>query len=242
MSIDVQTAPNNVSLLRTELGQSLNLGLKHFDLDYLEGKNAVTKTAQGRGKVYFFKHQDRELALRHYHRGGLMGAVNHDRFLYTGMFRTRGFQELQILDFLNYHNVAVPRPIAARISRNGLAYRADIITEVIPDAQELHEMLKLHEVDEQIWVDIGKTLARLHQLNVRHDDINVKNVLIQHNKNVVIIDFDKCKLQDVGNWRSANIARFYRSLIKQYNKHKPYYFAQSNWEALQSGYSEVIGV
>lgn len=239
MSIDIQTAPNQVSLLRTELGQSLNLGLKHFDLDYLEGKNAITHVAEGRGKVYFFKHQNKELVLRHYHRGGLFSKANRDKFVYTGIYKTRGFQELQILDFLRYHQLNVPNPVAARIIKQGAFYRADIITEAIPDAQELHEMLKLHEVDTSLWTKIGETLGRLHKLNVRHDDINVKNILITKAGEVVLIDFDKCRKQDTGNWKSANLARFYRSLIKQYNKHKPYYFEQSNWESLQSGYVDV---
>jgi 3-deoxy-D-manno-octulosonic acid kinase len=239
VSIDIQTAPNQVSLLRTELGQSLNLGLKHFDLDYLEGKNAITHVAEGRGKVYFFKHQNKELVLRHYHRGGLLSKANRDKFVYTGIYKTRGFQELQILDFLRYHQLNVPNPVAARISKQGAFYRADIITEAIPDAQELHEMLKMHEVDTSLWTKIGETLGRLHKLNVRHDDINVKNILITKAGEIVLIDFDKCRKQDTGNWKSANLARFYRSLIKQHNKHKPYYFEQSNWESLQNGYTDV---
>jgi 3-deoxy-D-manno-octulosonic acid kinase len=239
MSIDILTAPNHVSLLRTELGQSLNLGLKHFDLDYLEGKNAITHIAQGRGKVYFFRHQDKELVLRHYHRGGLFGKANKDKFVYAGMHKTRSFQELQILEYLRQNGLDVPYPVAGRVIKKGAFYRADIITELVPEAQELHEMLKMHEIDDELWLQIGRVLRQLHNLNVRHDDINVKNVLVTKDKKVVLIDFDKCTKQDSGNWKSANMARFYRSLIKQYNKHKRYYFAQSNWEMLQSGYAET---
>lgn len=240
MSIDVQTTPNQVSLLRTELGQSLNLGLKHFDIDYLEGKQAITRIAEGRGKVYFFKHHKSALVLRHYCRGGLYGKTNKDRFLYTGIDKSRAFQELQMLDYLQHNKIDVPRPVAARIVKQGLFYRADIITEAVTNAQELHDMLKLRPIADELWLEIGRALARLHRLNIRHDDINVKNILIRNNSEVVIIDFDKCRKQDVGNWQSANVARFYRSLIKQYNKHKPYHFAQSNWETLQAGYAEVL--
>lgn len=240
MSIDVQTAPNHVSLLRSELGQALNLGLKHFDVDYLEGKKAITHTAEGRGTVYFFSHQDKILVLRHYCRGGLYAKTNKDRFLYTGIYKTRGFKELEILDYLVYNNIPVPNPVAARIVRDGLFYRADIITEAVPDSQELHEMLKQHKIDNTLWQEIGKALARLHNLNIRHDDINVKNILVRDGSEVVIIDFDKCSKQDVGNWKSANLARFYRSLIKQHKRNQPYHFVQANWESLQSGYAEVI--
>nr|WP_136252782.1 3-deoxy-D-manno-octulosonic acid kinase [Ningiella ruwaisensis] len=239
MSIDVQTSPDKVSLLRTELGMSLHLGLKHFDLEYLQSKNAITHTAAGRGKVYFFRHADKELVLRHYYRGGLVGKINKDHFIYTGIFQTRAFKELQILDFLNDQDINVPHPVAARIERFGFSYRADIITEVVADAQELHEMLKMHTVDDGLWVEIGKTLGKLHRLKVRHDDINVKNILVQGGKKIVLIDFDKCSRQAYGNWQSANLARFYRSLIKQSKGHQPYYFTQSNWESLQAGYAEI---
>lgn len=240
MTIEVYTAPNNVSLLRTELGQSLDLSLKHFDVDYLADKNAITHTAQGRGTVYFFKHRDDALVLRHYCRGGLYAKLNKDRFIYTGINNTRGFQELQILDYLHEHNVNVPSPVAARISRQGLFYRADIITQAVTNAQELHEMLKLRDIDTSLWTELGRALGRLHQLGIRHDDINVKNVLIRNGTEVVIIDFDKCTKQEVGNWQSANVARFYRSLIKQYNTFKPYHFAQSNWESVMAGYAELV--
>ncbi|WP_371196060.1 3-deoxy-D-manno-octulosonic acid kinase [Glaciecola sp. SC05] len=240
MSIDVQTAPNQVSLLRSDLGQRLNLGLKHFDVDYLEGKKAITQTAEGRDTVYFFTHRDKTLVLRHYCRGGLYAKANKDRFLYTGIYKTRGFQELEILDYLQLHNIGAPKPVAARISRKGMFYRADIITEAVSDSQELHEMLKLHEIDDSLWMEIGRALGRLHQLNIRHDDINVKNILVRKGSEVVIIDFDKCKKQDIGNWQSANLARFYRSLIKQSGKFTPYHFVQSNWESVLAGYAEII--
>ncbi|MBT1451901.1 3-deoxy-D-manno-octulosonic acid kinase [Glaciecola sp. XM2] len=239
MSIDVQTAPNQVSLLRTELGQALNIGLKHFDVDYLEGKECITRTAQGRAEVYFFNHHQTELVLRHYYRGGLLGKVNKDWFLYTGIENTRGFLELDVLDFLRSKNVDVSNAVAARIVRQGMFYRADIMTVAVPHAQELHEMLKLHPVDDEIWSAIGTALGKLHNLDVRHDDINVKNILIRDNNEVVLIDFDKCQQQPYGNWKSANIARFYRSLIKQHGLHKPYHFVQSNWETLELAYNEA---
>jgi len=240
MNIDIQTAPNNVSLLRTELGVQLNLGLKHFDIDYLESKQALKDTAQGRGTVHFFEQEDSNLVLRHYHRGGLYSKANKDLFLYTGIPNTRAYRELDVLVYLQSHNIKVASPVAARIVKSGLYYRADIITEQVSDAQELHTLLKLHEVDENTWMKVGKAIARLHQLDVRHDDINVKNVLITDQGEVVLIDFDKCKKQSHGNWKSANLARFYRSLIKQSNKQQAYFFAQSNWEALRSGYAEHI--
>jgi 3-deoxy-D-manno-octulosonic acid kinase len=240
MSIDVQTAPNKVSLLRTPLAQSLNIGLKHFDIDYLQGKQCITRIASGRGPVYFFMQGQHELVLRHYHRGGLIGKLNKDHFIFTGIEHTRGFMELNILEFLHHRGLNVSQAVAARIIRKGLLYQADIMTLAIPASQEVHEMLKQHPVDDEIWHAIGVTLGELHKLNVRHDDINVKNVLVQNDGKIALIDFDKCQQQALGNWKSANIARFYRSLIKQHSKHKPYHFAQSNWETLQAGYATVV--
>ncbi|WP_395339090.1 3-deoxy-D-manno-octulosonic acid kinase [Ningiella sp. W23] len=244
MTIDVHTAPNNVSLLRTELGKSLNIGLKHFELDYLHGKNAITRTAHGRGEVYFFTQLSQPLVLRHYYRGGLFGKFNRDRFLHFSIQQSRGFKELDILSFLASKGLNVPSPVAARVIRKGLFYRADIITAEVSKAQELHQVLMQREIADSMWEAIGKIIAQLHQLHVRHDDINVKNVLIQEDNRVALIDFDKCYRDSTGNWHSANLARFYRSLLKQQRaqatKKAKYHFALSNWESLQTGYASLL--
>ena len=66
--------------------------------------------------------------LRHYRRGGAVARLSGDAYLWTGAGRTRSFAEWRLLRQLRRWDLPVPRPIAARYVRQGLAYRADLIT------------------------------------------------------------------------------------------------------------------
>ena len=51
----------------------------------------------GRGATRFIRHDGQEWVLRHYHRGGIMGRVFSDGFLWPGENRTRCFREWHLL-------------------------------------------------------------------------------------------------------------------------------------------------
>ncbi|NMT18934.1 3-deoxy-D-manno-octulosonic acid kinase, partial [Vibrio parahaemolyticus] len=81
--------------------------------------------AQGRGTTWFIRLDYRDAALRHYLRGGLFGRLIRDHYLFLGWERTRGVQELLVLNHLHRHGVNVPRPIAARAVKRLFCYQAD---------------------------------------------------------------------------------------------------------------------
>ena len=72
-------------------------------------------TGRGRGGVIFVETDAGEWALRHYRRGGLVGRVIDDRYLFAGANRTRGFREWRMLAALHRHGLPVPRPVAASV-------------------------------------------------------------------------------------------------------------------------------
>ena len=87
----------------------------------------------GRGNTLYVGNVPRQFVLRHYMRGGLIGKINRDKYMFSGEDLTRSFMEWRLLDKLAANNLNVPRPAAARFVRKGTFYTADIITVRIPD-------------------------------------------------------------------------------------------------------------
>lgn len=53
---------------------------------------------------------------------------------------------------------------------------------------------------------------------------------------VYLLDFDGCKIRSGDAWKSANLARFKRSLEKQRAKFSPYYYDEDCWTSVVQGY------
>jgi 3-deoxy-D-manno-octulosonic acid kinase len=53
---------------------------------------------------------------------------------------------------------------------------------------------------------------------------------------VYLLDFDGCKIRGGDAWKSANLARFKRSLEKQRAKFSPYYYDEDCWKSIMQGY------
>ena len=242
------TKTQNKTLILTNRAQRSNVDLSAFDPHFLLANKLVTKQTSGRGIVYFFnwpQQNNAEMyALRHYRRGGLVAKIIDDSFLFTSVEQTRAYKELELLDFLQNNHVNVPSPIAGLVSTQGISYKADLITQVIPNSQELHELLQVTKVSPTTWQAIGEQIRLMHNTNVCHDDINVKNILLQQQDSsfkIYIIDFDKCGIQSDGSWKQDNLARFKRSLNKQSIKYVPDAFEESDWQALLDGYYQFNG-
>lgn len=227
------------SLLRMPVGVSLDVKLMHFDPHYLQQQELVTRTAQGRATVYFFNLSNKSVVLRHYKRGGLMAKLSDDKFIFSSLEKTRCYEELNILAHLRKAKVNVPRAIAGKVYRKGLFYTADIISEVIPNTVELHELLQTQVVRCETWQAIGLEIKKMHDAQVFHGDINVKNVLLEAVDGaykVHLLDFDKCEIRSNHHWKMNNLARFQRSLLKQSKKYKSYHYRQENWDQLLMAY------
>ena len=64
----------------------------------------------GRGKTMYVGNVPRQFVLRHYVRGGLIGKLIRDSYLFSGADATRSFMEWRLLDKLAVNNMNVPRP------------------------------------------------------------------------------------------------------------------------------------
>lgn len=214
------------------------LQAQHFTPLYWQKNNLVIGSAQGRGTTWFVKFKQLELALRHYHRGGMLGNIVKDSYLFLGWHRTRAYQELKLLHHLREFNVHVPTPIAALAQRHHLFfYSADIITEKVSNAKDLCEILKTQPVSLELYRKIGGEIKKMHQAKVNHTDLNIHNILIDKNDKVWIIDFDKCSIEAGKNWKEENIYRLKRSFMKERLRHN-IKWDETDWRALCEGYNE----
>ena len=231
--------------------RQLNLGAQHilydasrqpeiqpdwFVPDYWRRRNCVTGSAQGRAGALFFLCQDREYVLRHYHRGGMVSRLLFDQYMWTGLDGTRAWREWRLLDRLNEMKLPVPVPVAARVQRNGLYYRADLITERIAGAGTLTSALTEGSLPDTIWRRIGEVIRCFHNVGVCHADLNAHNILLNEQQ-VYLLDFDRGRLRGGSTgWRQGNLRRLLRSLTKLKTERGAFYFEPDDWQTLLRGY------
>ncbi|ELU49917.1 3-deoxy-D-manno-octulosonic-acid kinase [Vibrio campbellii CAIM 519 = NBRC 15631 = ATCC 25920] len=189
-----------------------------FDAQYWQEQDKVVGSATGRGTTWFVQLENMQAALRHYRRGGLFGKIVKDHYWFTGWEQTRSAQELNLLQILIDAGVNVPRPIAARAVKTGLTYQADLLSERIPNARDLVSILQEKPLPEVMYQKIGQEIAKMHNVNVNHTDLNIHNILIDDQDKVWIIDFDKCCQQVDGDWKQSNLDRLKRSFEKESSK------------------------
>ncbi len=208
-----------------------------FEPRYWRERDRVRGTASGRGSVTFVESNDETWVLRHYHRGGVMARLSDDLYVWQGIERTRAFREWRLLSALFDEGLPVPRPIAARVFRRGLTYTADLLTVFIEDTRSVDAMLHAGESLGDLWQAIGRTVRRFHDHGVDHSDLNVRNILLDGQGRVFLVDFDKGCQRAAGPWKEGNLQRLQRSLRKTaLETGVPY--DEEVWRRIEAGYAE----
>ena len=206
----------------------------------------------GRGQAWFLELGELSAVLRVYQRGGLMAKFNRQTYLGWAAEKSRSFLEWRLLQWMLDQGLPVPKPVAASIChwpfRLSPFYHAHILVQRIPNAKTLDQILSEQPLQAQQWQDIGLCIARFHNAGVCHADLNANNILLDPADIVYLIDFDKSKritevaeaglLSDQAQWKTANLQRLKRSLIKQQALHAHYHFTEENWQVLIAGYTQ----
>jgi 3-deoxy-D-manno-octulosonic acid kinase len=184
-----------------------------FEAAHWRARGAET-TRGGRGGAMYVDAPFGRCVLRHYQRGGMVASVMGDRYLWTGAERTRSFAEFHLLADLHARGLRVPVPVAARYSRQGVHYRADLITRRIEGATTLAELVAAGGCSADVAARVGATVAEFHAAGACHADLNAHNVLLVDDV-VWLVDFDRGQRRTPARaWQLANLARLRRSLIK----------------------------
>ncbi len=190
----------------------------------------------GRGNTMFVGNVPRQFVLRHYQRGGLLGKLVRDTYIFSGEELTRPFMEWRLLDKLAANNLNVPRPAAARFCRHGTFYTADLITVRIPDVVSLSQYIAAADRDAAFWQSVGASIWKFHEAGVYHADMNAYNIQIDNDGDVWMLDFDKGALKSPGPWQQETLSRLHRSLKKVLGLDPKLHFCAADWEQLLEGY------
>jgi RIO-like serine/threonine protein kinase len=213
-------------------GAGAEVTIAWFEPRYWIARDAVVGSHAGRGEALQFAHAGRRFVLRHYCRGGMAAWLSKDQYLWLGEARTRALGELALTLRLHAAGLPVPLPVAARYEQQGLGYRADIITELLPDTQTLAARLDVGEVGLSVWAAIGRCIRRFHDYGLDHADLNAHNILLRADGAVFLIDFDRCERRQPGMWRDANLARLRRSLDALEDARSERRFDDTQWQCL----------
>jgi len=210
---------------------------EYFDGAYWQRNNAIIGSAFGRGITWFFKTNNGEFVLRHYHRGGLIGKLIKDGYFYTGLKNTRAYQEFVVTQQLVDNNLPAPKPIAGQVIKQGLYYQADLITEKIAGAKDLVAVLTERALNDDDYQQIGAMIRRFHDAGLWHADLNTHNIILDGQGKWWLIDFDRCKFKAAAEpWKQANLARLKRSFVKEQNKDANFKWQLTDWDLLLVGY------
>jgi 3-deoxy-D-manno-octulosonic acid kinase len=194
----------------------------------------------GRGNTLYVGNIPRQFVLRHYVRGGLIGKIVHDRYVFTGEDRTRPFAEWRMLAKMADSGLRVPRPAAARYCRHGLLYTADIITLRIPNVVPLSEYIADESRPAEFWRALGEAVRRFHEKGVYHADMNAYNLQVDNDGDLWMLDFDRGRLLPPGSWQQKTLDRLHRSLQKIVSLDPRLHFRSANWEQFLEGYFDAV--
>lgn len=220
-----------------------HFSVQMFDSDYWQQQKAIIGSAQGRGTTWFVVYKEQQWVLRHYYRGGLIGKLIKDSYLFTSLDKTRAVQELKLLQHMQALALPAPAPIACRIIRNGLFYQADLLTQRIENASDLVALLTKAPLKEALWTKIGATIGQFHQQGIYHHDLNAHNILIDQQEKIWLIDFDRGEQRAINTlWQQANMARLLRSFRKEQKQLTHFYWQESDWQYLLAGYQSINAV
>ena len=211
-------------------------GADSFDLDYLRSTDSLIKAAEGRGSAWFIRLGGECAVLRHYYRGGLVAKLSRDRFVWTGVERSRAFAEFRLLEWMVQQGLPVPVPLGARVQRCGLLYRCDLITRTLPHTQTLADCIAVEALTTETWAELGRVVRSMHSTGVWHADLNAKNILLSDAGVVSLIDFDRCHRREGDSWQEDNLLRLRRSLDKLLGLGQIRHFKEDDWQSLLHGY------
>ena len=193
----------------------------------------------GRGNTMYVGHVPRQFVLRHFVRGGLIGKLVRDSYVWNGEDNTRPFAEWRLLAKMADSGLRVPRPAAARYRRRGLIYTADIITVRIPGVQSLSGFIAVERRGSDFWSALGAAIQEFHSAGVFHADMNAYNLQIDARGQLWMLDFDRGRLMPPGRWQQKSLSRLHRSLQKVRTLDPKLHFVRQDWEHLLAGYFDA---
>jgi hypothetical protein len=178
------------------------------------------RTLSGRGVVYAVPLTEAgpQVVIRHNHHGGVLAGMTGDR--YTAP--TRAPRELATALRLAEEGIPTPEILAYAVYPAGpLLRRSDVASVEIEGGQDLAAFLgRSNAAEREVgWRATLELLEKLAEAGVRHQDLNLKNVLLQRTAEgltAYLLDVDRVAFRTPNNpeVREKNLRRLERSLRK----------------------------
>jgi hypothetical protein len=176
---------------------------------------------QGRGPAYAIAIRDARVVVRHVRHGGLFAPITRDMFWGS----TRAPYELDVSTRLRAGGVATPQVLAyLRYHIAPGLRRVDVLTQEVPDAEDLYTALRYTTAEADatpVWESVRVLIDDLGRLGAVHEDLNVRNVLIDQTNEASpvahVLDVDRVRWNRPGATQAvdANWQRLIRSAKKR---------------------------
>lgn len=180
--------------------------------------------------------------VRRYHRGGVVSLFLDDRYVRRGT--ARPVQELVASEHARAEGIRTPAVVAGAVYPAPGFYRADLVTELVPDARTLgnevfHARAQNLARSEQALTFAGRLVRSLARAGMHHVDLNAGNVLLDRHDSTWVVDLDRCSIFPGREDRlgATMLKRLERSLRKLSTMHG-IVLTRSQWECLRDGFEE----
>jgi hypothetical protein len=182
-------------------------------------------------------------AVRRYHRGGAAARVLGDRHLRAGVGRP--LRELRASVEARARGVRTPAVVAGAVYFATPFYRADIVTELVPDAPSLADVIfgGAARGAAGALAAAGRLVRSLEEARVLHADLSAGNIVVPlggAGREAWAIDLDRCRVLPLEGRPPPGVMRrrLERSLRKLGHLHgRP--LSALEWSALRGGWREA---
>jgi 3-deoxy-D-manno-octulosonic acid kinase len=153
-------------------------------------KNTINSTLGGRTSIAVARLEGMgSVVIKYYRRGGAIRYLIKKRYLKYG--KTRCQIEYELLQKVRSLGINAPEPIAFAY-QGRLLYQCWLVTREIKDHQTLAQLSCLNEERTLIVMkEVIKQVSTLIKYNILHADLHPGNVIVDNQKQVYLLDFDK---------------------------------------------------
>ncbi|MEW6076575.1 MAG: lipopolysaccharide kinase InaA family protein [Thermodesulfobacteriota bacterium] len=183
---------------------------------FQKGSYKASERLEGRAAPQFASSPETgPVVIKFYKRGGWMSRLNRDIYLRT--LRVRSRREFECLAWAKKAGVSVPVPVAYA-SHGLLWYRAWLITREIPGhIPFVRFCVTQQEQSLRLIPEIARHIRLLINAGIHHVDLHPGNVLVDQDRRIYLIDFDKARIRSsAGQALARKYQRRWARAVRKY--------------------------
>lgn len=184
--------------------------------------------------------------VRRYHRGGAVAPLLGDRHLRRGV--PRPWVETRASESARDRGIPTPRVVAGAVYPTGLFYRADLVTEYLPDTVDLAALLFGEAPSESFkgarlrtasLRAAGALAAKLADAGILHRDLNAKNLLVHSDAGrgptLYVLDLDRARVRPPGTADPGRMGSRLERSLRKFEQSSGMALGELEWRALADG-------